>query len=44
MLYDHQEDPHENTNIAEQPENADLVQQLTKKLEAGMGKPTGAGR
>lgn len=38
MLYDHQADPHENLNIAEQPENAELVARLTKQLRAGMGK------
>ena len=34
-LYDHQTDPQENHNIADKPENADLVKQLTAKLTAG---------
>ena len=34
MLYDHQTDPDENTNIAELPENAELVQQLSAQLHA----------
>lgn len=38
MLYDHREDPHENLNIAELPENQDLVSRLTEQLEKGMGK------
>ncbi len=38
MLYDHREDPAENLNIAELPENQDLVRQLTRQLKAGMGK------
>jgi iduronate 2-sulfatase len=42
MLYDHQEDPGENENVAERPENADLVRQLTEQLKAGMGKPSPA--
>ena len=39
MLYDHQTDPGENVNIAERPENAELVKELTSQLKAGMGKP-----
>ncbi len=34
-LYDHQTDPQENVNIAERPENAELVKALTKQLHAG---------
>ncbi len=34
-LYDHQADPQENQNIAGQPENAMLVNELTAKLNAG---------
>ena len=34
-LYDHQTDPQENVNIANQPENAALVKDLTAKLNAG---------
>jgi iduronate 2-sulfatase len=34
-LYDHQNDPQENVNIANQPENAALVKELTAKLKAG---------
>ncbi len=41
MLYDHQADPDENVNIAERPENAELVNRLTRQLKAGMGKPNG---
>lgn len=40
MLYDHQTDPGENTNIAEQPENQDIVEQLAQALRQGMGKDT----
>ena len=39
MLYDHRTDPGENTNVAELPENRELVEQLTGQLHAGMGKP-----
>ena len=39
MLYDHQTDPGENVNIAELPENRELVEDLTRQLHAGMGKP-----
>jgi iduronate 2-sulfatase len=38
MLYDHRKDPAENLNIAELPENRDLVARLTRQLKAGMGK------
>lgn len=34
-LYDHQTDPQENTNIAHDPANADLVARLTRQWEAG---------
>lgn len=34
-LYDHQTDPEENTNIANDPENAALVEQLTRDWLAG---------
>lgn len=44
MLYDHQNDPDENVNIAELPANAELVERLTRQLQAGMGKPTPAGK
>jgi hypothetical protein len=32
MLYDHEMDPDENTNISERPEHRGLVRQLSKKL------------
>jgi len=34
-LYDHQTDPQENVNIANDPANADLVARLTRRWEAG---------
>lgn len=34
-LYDHQTDPQENTNIAEKPENASLVEKLKTQSAAG---------
>ena len=34
-LYDHREDPQENVNLANRPENKDLVAKLTKQLKAG---------
>jgi iduronate 2-sulfatase len=34
-LYDHQTDPQENINIANEPANAPLVKELTAKLNAG---------
>jgi arylsulfatase A-like enzyme len=34
-LYDHKTDPGENTNIAADPENADLVRRLDTKLQKG---------
>lgn len=39
MLYDHENDPGENRNIADLPENAEVVADLAKRLNAGMGKP-----
>ncbi len=35
MLYDHQADPNENVNIAELPENRELVNSLSKMLQDG---------
>jgi arylsulfatase A-like enzyme len=35
MLYDHETDPNENTNIAENPENAEIVGQLSSLLKKG---------
>lgn len=37
-LYDHQSDPQENFNIANRPENAELVKKLTNQLRAGWKK------
>ncbi|MFK5924723.1 MAG: sulfatase [Verrucomicrobiota bacterium] len=34
-LYDHKTDPQENVNIANLPENAELVKKLTEKLSSG---------
>ncbi len=34
-LYDHQNDPQENVNVAERPENKALVEELTKQMQAG---------
>ncbi len=34
-LYDHVEDPDENVNLAKRPENAELVNRLTKQVRAG---------
>ena len=34
-LYDHAKDPNENTNVANRPENAQLVAQLSEQLKAG---------
>jgi arylsulfatase A-like enzyme len=34
-LYDHVRDPDENVNLADRPENAQLVEQLSEQLEAG---------
>jgi len=39
MLYDHQEDPGENVNIAERADVADLVERLTRRLEKAKGQP-----
>ncbi len=37
-LYDHKSDPQENINIANDPENTELVKQLTDQLKAGWSK------
>jgi len=37
-LYDHEVDPKENVNIANRPENAELVKQLAKQLHDGWRK------
>ena len=44
-LYDHQTDPQENTNIAKDPANAELVKKLMTQWEQGWqgAKPAGAG-
>jgi len=34
-LYDHQNDPQEDVNVAERPENKALVEELTKQMQAG---------
>jgi arylsulfatase A-like enzyme len=34
-LYDHEEDPQENVNLAGQPENKQLVAKLRRQLQAG---------
>ena len=34
-LYDHETDPAENQNVAEQPENKELMSQLVAQLKAG---------
>jgi flagellin-specific chaperone FliS len=41
-LYDHQTDPQENTNIAKDPANADLVKKLMAQWKLGWqgAKPT----
>ncbi|MEM0897638.1 MAG: sulfatase [Verrucomicrobiota bacterium] len=38
MLYDHEKDPGENVNVADQPEYADVVTQLASTLESSMKK------
>ncbi len=38
MLYDHQQDPGENTNVSEMTEQAEIVKKLTAELHKGMGK------
>ena len=40
MLYDHSTDPNENTNIAGNPENRPLIEELEARLLRDMGKPT----
>lgn len=39
MLYDHEKDPGENNNLADDPAFAQTVAQLSKRLNAEMGKP-----
>ncbi len=34
-LYDHQNDPQENVNVADRPENKALIGELTKQMQAG---------
>ncbi len=34
-LYDHKLDPEENQNVANRPENRELIEQLTKQLHTG---------
>ncbi|MEM8666285.1 MAG: sulfatase-like hydrolase/transferase [Planctomycetota bacterium] len=41
MLYDHEADPDENINIADDPKYVDVVKALAKQLNASMGKPNG---
>ncbi len=41
MLYDHAKDPGENVNVADDPAYAEVVADLAKRLEIGMGKPGG---
>ncbi len=45
-LYDHQEDPDENINLADRPKHKDLVARLSKLLHAGWREalPPGAER
>ncbi len=43
-LYDHQQDPNENVNIANRAENAALVKKLTAMLEAGWKRNQGGAR
>lgn len=38
MLYDHRSDGEENFNVSEQPEQANVVNELTERLRAGKGK------
>ena len=38
MLYDHETDPGENVNVADDPAYAEIVRELAAKLEAGRGK------
>jgi iduronate 2-sulfatase len=39
MLYDHENDPGENINVADDPRYAETVTALAGRLAAGMGKP-----
>jgi arylsulfatase A-like enzyme len=41
MLYDHEKDPEENVNIAERPENAELIKELSRELKAAKGENFG---
>ncbi len=34
-MYDHQNDPQENVNVADRPENKAVVEELTKQMQAG---------
>jgi iduronate 2-sulfatase len=36
-LFDHEKDPDENVNISKQPENAELIDQLSDLLKEGKG-------
>jgi arylsulfatase A-like enzyme len=39
MLYNHQQDPNENVNVAEAPEYSKAATELKEELHGGMGKP-----
>ena len=39
MLYDHQTDPDENVNVADDPSYAEAVKSLASRLKSTMGKP-----
>lgn len=43
-LYDHQADPQENDNVAERPENANLIKQLAAQLSAARTAAGGGAR
>jgi len=43
-LYDHQNDPQEDVNIADRPENQALVEELTKQMQAGWKAARGSHR
>jgi hypothetical protein len=40
MLYDHNIDPNENTNIGNETGEAERTKNLAKRLQANMGKPS----